>query len=284
MLLWSWMAFFLRAFVAALFIIYACNKLLNLSNFAATIRRHRLIPDVLSSTAAKVLSVVELMLGLLFLFNIFPLIVGSAISILLVLFSGILLRARFTPGLNIQDCGCSGASNRKTPIGKALFRNALLIIASVVTIIPISMNRVVPSSSLTLIEGILLACILAGMFYIQTGSFSSQLNNEATNGGGAISTGIEGNRRSFIKWGIAGLIGLSTFLSATPIASAAVIAECSDGSACGCGAYSYTWDTCDEGGDTGKEYESFVTKCCNKTNQPCKVVNVYIGIINCGGC
>jgi uncharacterized membrane protein YphA (DoxX/SURF4 family) len=250
MLLWSWVAFCLRAFVAALFITYACNKLLNLSDFATTIRRHHLIPDSLSDIAAKALSVVELGLGLLFLFNIFPLIAGVAISILLVVFSGILLRARFTPGLGIQDCGCSGTNKKKTPIGSALFRNVLLISASVVTMVTVSMHKNVSLSLSPLIEAILLLCIVAGIFCMRSGLFfslSNLLNIEASNKDGRISTGRDGNRRSFIKWGVASLIGLSTFLNMTPIASAADISECPDGSDCGCGGDDYTYDRCEDG-------------------------------------
>jgi uncharacterized membrane protein YphA (DoxX/SURF4 family) len=288
MLLSSWIMFCLRAFVATIFITYACSKLLNLSAFATTIRRHRLIPDSLSSIAAKVLSVVELALGLLFLFNIFPLIVGLAISILLVGLSGILLRARFTPGLGIQDCGCSGTNKKKTPIGSALFRNALLISASIVTMVVVGMHRNISLSLSPLIEAILLLCIVAGIFCMRSGLFSSLsniLNIETNNRDGRISTGRDGNRRSFIKWGVASLIGLSTFLSITPLASAAVIVPCDNGAACGCGGYSRIWNNCaDIIGDSGTEYESFYTKCCDKTNQTCRYVTVELGYINCGGC
>jgi uncharacterized membrane protein YphA (DoxX/SURF4 family) len=289
MLLWSWVAFCLRVFVAAIFITYACSKLLNLSDFATTIRRHRLIPDSLSDIAAKALSVVELGLGLLFLFNIFPLIAGVAISILLVVFSGILLRARFTPGLGIQDCGCSGASNRKTPIGNALLRNVLLISASVVTMVAVGMHRNISLSLSSLIEVILLLCILAGILCIQSSLFSSLLNRlnveTISREEGRISTVREGNRRAFIKWSIAGLIGLSAFLNMTPIVSAAQYAPCEDGSSCGCNAISYSYDYCDEGyGYTvSPVYKTTRIYCCGNKNV-CESTTVQIGTVKCTGC
>jgi uncharacterized membrane protein YphA (DoxX/SURF4 family) len=289
MLLWSWVAFCLRAFVAALFITYACNKLLNLSDFATTIRRHRLIPDSLSDIAAKALSIVELGLGLLFLFNIFPLIAGVAISILLVVFSGILLRARFTPGLGIQDCGCSGASNRKTPIGNALLRNVLLISAIVVTMAVVSMHKNISLSLSPLIEAILLLCILGVMLCIRSGLFSSLLNVlniETNNRDGRISTGRDGNRRAFIKWSIAGLIGLSTFLSMVPIASAANIAPCPDGSACACNAGDYEYDHCDDGMKVSPVYRFDYVQCCGKQSKGrvCESTTTQIGTVTCEGC
>jgi uncharacterized membrane protein YphA (DoxX/SURF4 family) len=298
MLLWNWIAFFLRAFVAALFITYACSKLLNLAEFATTIRRHRLIPDSFSGIAAKVLSVVELALGLLFLFNFFPLIVGLAISILLVVFSGILLRARFTPGLGIQDCGCSGVNKKKTPIGKALFRNVLLISASVVIIAVVGMHRNISLSLSPLIEVILLLCVLAGMLCIRSGWFSSllsMLNVETTSREGRTSAGIEGNRRSFIKWGIAGFIGLSTFLNMTSSVSAATIDICPSGESCDCGPSGRGgWSgDCEETYNCNGNWGNYVPitrfcvlYCCGSGN-PCEYYRTVVGTYYCpsdGGC
>jgi uncharacterized membrane protein YphA (DoxX/SURF4 family) len=288
MLLLSWVTFCLRAFVAALFITYACNKLLNLSNFAATIRRHRLIPDSLSGIAATILSLLELALGLLFLFNIFPLVVGLTIDILLVGFSGILLRAHFTPDLNIQGCGCSGANNWKTPIRNALSRNALLISAIVVTMIVAGMHKNTSLSLSPLIEGILLVCILAGILCTQSNLFSSLwngLNTEELSQKGEISTVTGGGRRSFIKWGIAGLIGLSTFLSMAPIASAITVSPCESGAGCSCNRTSTEYDKCYTGVAVSPIYISYEWRCCDSTDRGCSYISIQTTrTVQCTGC
>src|SRR5690348_10262806 len=94
----------LRILVAAVFIAYAASKLQNPSSFAAVIRSHRLIPDTFSSFTAWTVIAVEMAVGVLFLFNVFPLFTGIAIGALLVLFSGVLLRARFTAQLAVKSC------------------------------------------------------------------------------------------------------------------------------------------------------------------------------------
>lgn len=210
---------------------------------------------------------------------------------MLVVFSGILLRARFTPGLGIQDCGCSGASNRKTPIGNALLRNVLLISAIVVTMVVVSMHKNISLSLSPLIEAILLLCILGVMLCIRSGLFSSLLNVlniETNNRDGRISTGRDGNRRSFIKWGIAGLIGLSTFLSMVPIASAANIAPCpypgTIGGNCGCNPVSYTYDYCEEGFTVSPVYRVSRLYCCGEKGPLCQSSEVQEGTVKCTGC
>ena len=289
MLLWNWIAFFLRAFVAALFLLLMhaanCSISPNLPQLFAVIASFQIS---FSGIAAKVLSVVELALGLLFLFNIFPLIVGLAISILLVIFSGILLRARFMPDLGIQDCGCSGVNKKKTPIGKALFRNVLLISASVVIIAVVGMHRNISLSLSPLIEVILLVCILTGMLCIRIGLFSSLLNVlnvETITREGSTSTVTEGNRRSFIKWGIAGIIGLSAFLSVTPITSAALYTPCDSGE-CGCNPGEYEYDQCGDGMLTSDVFRIEYLQCCNPTSKVrvCENTTTKIGTVKCRGC
>src|SRR5579885_488747 len=175
----------LRVLVAVVFIAYAASKLHNPSSFAAVIRSHRLIPNSLSSFAAWTLIVVEMAVGLLFLFNVFPLLTGIAIGALLVLFSGVLLRARFTAQLNVRSCGCSGAINQKATIGKALFRNAVLL------------------------------CMLAGVVCSQTQVLSAVLRllqtKTARNQGeeGPVLT-VRSNRRSFLKRGVQ--LGVATIV------------------------------------------------------------------------
>src|SRR5579884_138050 len=158
----------LRVLVAAVFIAYAASKLHNPSSFAAVIRSHRLIPDALSSAAAWALIVVEMAVGLLFLFNVFPLLTGIAIGALLVLFSGVLLRARFTARLDVRSCGCSGVINQKATIGKALFRNVVLLCMLVPIVITTIASRSISPSPSPLIEAVIFICIIVWTMFNRT--------------------------------------------------------------------------------------------------------------------
>src|SRR5579885_2730693 len=167
----------LRVLVAAVFIAYAASKLHNPSSFAAVIRSHRLIPDALSSFVAWTLIVVEMAVGLLFLFNVFPLLSGIAIGTLLVSFSVVLLRARFTARLNVRSCGCSGVIDQKATIGKALLRNAVLLCMLVPIVAAAIAGRSISPSPSPLIEVAVLVCVLIGVVFLQTRLLSPILHS-----------------------------------------------------------------------------------------------------------
>lgn len=244
----SWVVLCLRVLVAAVFIAYAASKLHNPSSFAAVIRSHRLIPDALSSAAAWTLIIVEMAVGLLFLFNVFPLLSGIAIGVLLLLFSGVLLRARFTAQLNVRSCGCSGAVDQKTTIGKALLRDALLLCMLIPIVITIIAGRSISPSSSPLIEVVALVCVLAGGVCSQVRSliFAPQTNRimVAQNRREVFSVSmLKSNRRSFLKrsaqFGVATILGVgflwdraSSVLASTPNA---YIGPCPNNESCDCG-------------------------------------------------
>ena len=71
MILWSWITLCLRTIVATIFIAYAIDKLRKPVTFTSIIRNHHIIPVSLSATVARMLPIVELLLGLLFILNIF---------------------------------------------------------------------------------------------------------------------------------------------------------------------------------------------------------------------
>src|SRR5579875_3572502 len=246
MIFLSWITLCLRLLVAAVFVTYACGKLRHPSQFAAVIRSHRLIPDTMSNAVAWGLTLLELVLGGLFLFNVFPLIIGIAIGVLLILFSAILFRARLTPRLNVTSCGCAGASNRKTSLEQALFRNLLLLcaIGAIVVTMSIMHSPVVSSWLLLLIECILLVCIVFGAVGVQTRLFASLLrvcNIQLIRrqGGGTAVAIMQPERRSFIKWGVqlgvAALVGAVVLWNGTADVLAYKSEPCPSSESCDCG-------------------------------------------------
>ncbi len=294
----------LRVLVAVVFIAYAASKLHNPSSFAAVIRSHRLIPNSLSSFAAWTLIVVEMAVGLLFLFNVFPLLTGIAIGALLVLFSGVLLRARFTAQLNVRSCGCSGAINQKATIGKALFRNAVLLCMLVpVVVTAIVSGSAAPSLSL-LIEVVILVCVLAGVVCSQTQVLSPVLRllqtKTARNQGeeGPVLT-VRSNRRSFLKrgvqLGVATIVGVGILWNGTLDVFAYY--PCPSNESCDCGpggkgqwsgssSCSETWNCNGHDGQEVPIYEVCIIYCCG-SGQECDVVEYDSGnthYCGSGGC
>jgi len=311
MIFLSWITLCLRLLVAAVFVTYACGKLRHPSQFAAVIRSHRLIPDTMSNAVAWGLTLLELVLGGLFLFNVFPLIIGIAIGVLLILFSAILLRARLTPRLNVTSCGCAGASNRKTSLEQALFRNLLLLcaIGAIVVTMSIMHFPVVSLWLLLLIECILLVCIVFGAVGVQTRLFASLLrvcNIQLIRrqGGGTAVAIMQRERRSFIKWsvqlGVAALVGAVVLWNGTAdvlaVSPTVAIAPCPNNESCDCGpGGSGPWSgDCEQSWNcTGHEGEFVpitwfcVVYCCGSGNS-CKYYRYQQGTVYCappgGGC
>jgi len=311
MIILSWVALCLRVLVAAIFIAYAVGKLRSPSSFAAAIRSHHLIPDSLSGIAAWILIVFEAALGLLLLFNVFPLIVGIAIGALLILFSGVLLRARFTPRLSIEDCGCSGSRSRKTTLGRALFRNALLVCVVAAVVITMSISRVIAPSLSILVEFAVLVCTLAGVICSQVQSLVSTRQAATIEAAqnrreGTSVSMLKNNRRSFIKWGVqfgvSAVIGVgflwnrtSNVLAASPTPNIP-IGPCPPNSACDCGpSGSGGWSgDCERSwncsGNAGKYVPITVfcvVYCCGHAGESCEYYRYQDGEYLCpggGGC
>jgi uncharacterized membrane protein YphA (DoxX/SURF4 family) len=288
----------LRVLVAAVFIAYAASKLHNPSSFAAVIRSHRLIPDSLSSFAAWTLIGVEMAVGLLFLFNVFPLLTGIAIGVLLLLFSGVLLRARFTNQLNVRSCGCSGVIDQKATIGRALLRNAVLLCMLVPIVITVIVSRSISSSSSLLIEVAILVLVLAGVVCSQTRLLSPILHSlqaKTTHNQGEESSvlAVRSNRRSFLKWGVqlgvATLIGVGALWSGTLDVFAHY--PCPNNEPCDCGpggkgpwsgssSCSETWDCIGHAGQYVPVTEVCIVYCCG-SGQECDVLDYQSGEIYC---
>lgn len=308
MIFLNWILLCLRTLVAAVFIAYALGKLRNPSAFAAIIRSHHLIPDTLSSISSWILIVLEGMLGMLFLFNIFPLAVGIVIGSLLMLFSGILLRSRLILRLNVEDCGCSGTRSRKTTLEKALFRNAVLICAVATIVATISTSKAAVPSQAILIEFAIFVCTLVGVICTHAQLLISTRRTvriEAIrNRRERFSvSAVNSSRRSFIKWGVqfgvATILGVgflwdkaSNVLAASPNS---VSEPCPHDEACDCGpggkgpwsgstGCSETF-TCD--GHEGQYVplmEVCVVWCCG-SNYECDVYEYQVGTVYCGpGC
>jgi uncharacterized membrane protein YphA (DoxX/SURF4 family) len=118
-----------RFIVGGIFVVAGTAKVLNPESFAASIRGYRLVPEIAIAPLAHILPLIELMLGLFVLFNLFPKISLFSISVLLVTFQAALLSVIIRK-LDI-DCGCFGklfeGSNHHTDNIIAVIRNFLLL-------------------------------------------------------------------------------------------------------------------------------------------------------------
>jgi len=102
----------LKYFIAGVFIYSGITKLFALNEFAVIISAYGLIPESLTYMAAFVLSVAEVLAGILLIFDIKGGL--SGITVMLILFIFVLIYGIHL-GLN-ADCGCFGADD---PEGKA---------------------------------------------------------------------------------------------------------------------------------------------------------------------
>jgi uncharacterized membrane protein YphA (DoxX/SURF4 family) len=120
----------LRFFLALVLLHAAQHKLRDPASFAGSIADYRILPASLASAAGALLSALELSIGIAILVPATAPQAAAAAALLLLVYSGAIL-VNLLRGRRDLDCGCSGPARRR-PIGEELlFRNALLVLASV---------------------------------------------------------------------------------------------------------------------------------------------------------
>ncbi len=129
----DWLFLGLRAVLSGVFISYGLSKIQDTRAFALTIREYKVIPTVFNPFFAKIIPLAEIFLGILLLFGIVPVLITLALVLLLIAFSGVLLKTLLTTTSAIKDCGC-GSSLATSP-QKALVRNGVLLIFACVTVV-----------------------------------------------------------------------------------------------------------------------------------------------------
>lgn len=97
----------LRFFFALLLLASAAGKLLDIRGFAAVVGTYQVLPETLLLPAALALSLVELALGLAFLWGI-RLVAAALLTVLLHAGYVVWLGLAYLRGLHIANCGCFG--------------------------------------------------------------------------------------------------------------------------------------------------------------------------------
>lgn len=270
MLVMQLATFSLRAFVAVVFITYGISKLQNLPGFGSVIRKHQIIPDTLSPFMAATLPPLEIGLGLLFLFNISPILVGIAISATLALFTAILIRALLKPNLPVRNCGCSSSTKSTSSIKGALLRNAMLLIAASAVAITNSKIALDMPFSIVLLEVVVLSAIGIYAAVVQTGFLQRRGVYSQQNRGSEVA------RRSFLRLGVGVVLAsCAAFLVNRPEQAFAYA-----GCPCGCYPFCYDIQNCSGCPIEGPVYEECDYYCCTNADY-CDSTLKFIGYAVC---
>ena len=142
----------LRVFLALVLLHAAQHKLRDPAGFAAAVADYRILPPRLAVAAWALLSALEFAIGVALLVpGTAPLAAGAA-GALLLLYSGAIL-VNLLRGRRGLDCGCAGPA-RPRAIGEGLlFRNALLVLASVMCAASGSARPLVALDAVTVVGG-----------------------------------------------------------------------------------------------------------------------------------
>ena len=169
------------AFIALYFLLSGIHKFMNLDRFCATLNDYELLPDRLAKPVARLLALLELVIGGVFvLLSVQVFAVGSmswpsyAAAWLLLLYA-VAMAINIYRGRTNIDCGCSFQA-RKTPLSYGhLLRNMALACLSLVPLFPAS------ERDLTHVDvmHILLGLVVVAMVYLSTEALlANRLNSQ----------------------------------------------------------------------------------------------------------
>ncbi len=125
----------LRWVLASLFAIAVVHKLMALAAFVGTLQSYRLVPEPLLVPAAWGIVAVEFIASLALLANSRA---GSLIAVSLLLLYSLAILINLLRGRRDIDCGCAGPYVRQTLSYWLVARNALFVVAALVTLVPSS--------------------------------------------------------------------------------------------------------------------------------------------------
>jgi len=114
-----------------LFLAAAAHKLRDMVDFRSVLTTYRILPEGLVATAAWLVVVAELCIGVGMLWQFAPAFLGGAA--LLLLYAGV-MAINLMRGRRFIDCGCGGAT-QPLSIGLVL-RNVVLAIAAITALVP----------------------------------------------------------------------------------------------------------------------------------------------------
>ena len=148
--------------LAVLFIGAAWHKLSNFSRFEAVLIDYQLLPAFVSAPLAFLIPVVELALGLGWIWGSLPRMTAAA-SVLLLATYAIAITINLVRGRVYIDCGCGfGApSDKEQPLSSGLVaRNILLIGLVGLTFVPVTERQLGGADYLVVIVSLLTAILL----------------------------------------------------------------------------------------------------------------------------
>lgn len=286
----------LRILVAVVFLSYGLSKLRHPSRFRAIIRQHRILADSLSSVVAVILPSVEIGLGFLFLFNMAPILVGLGICTALILCSAVLIRALLHPQLSVKDCGCSSTANGKSnTLGKALLRNAIILIMTAIVVGLTSMSRSTIPFVFLLAELAAFVVAVVTQIGVTQAPWFQQFRSQHASGESVVflrsqtrsTAELEqgqllpapvrrGNRRSFLKWSVG--VGIGVLVAALTDHQSQALAYA--GCTCECYVDCYEIQDCSGCPIDGPVYEECDFFCCENADY-CDSTLAFVGYAVC---
>jgi uncharacterized membrane protein YphA (DoxX/SURF4 family) len=126
---------FARAFVALILLIGGITKLFDTSRFVEVVRSYRLLPNVMTAWAGRLLPIWEILLGVALLANLFPFAAAVSAALTFLVFGGA-MAINLVRGRYYISCGCFGPNEErhvswKLVISDVFFAGASLLSLSV---------------------------------------------------------------------------------------------------------------------------------------------------------
>jgi len=119
----------LRILFGSLLIFSAYTKFIDIPQFQKAILEFAIIPDMYSSMASYIIPLIELILGLLIIFNFYIILSLQGAIYLLTLFTSIIVVKLIEGGEEIS-CGCFGALSADKIDFYSVLRNIILLICA----------------------------------------------------------------------------------------------------------------------------------------------------------
>lgn len=150
------LAIILRAAVALLFLSVAAHKLRDLASFRAALAEYDLLPASFSSIAAPVFAVLELVAAIAL---VAPApqgapVGGAILAAALLSVYTIAIAINLARGKRDIDCGCGGPAMRQTLGGGLLVRNAVLMCAALLCLVPVRERPLVWIDAITAVAAL----------------------------------------------------------------------------------------------------------------------------------
>ncbi len=160
----------LRLGLAFLFAAAAWHKASDRARFGATLRAYQLLPSWLVPALTRVLPLVEASIAVGFLYPPTRQATVFAAIPLLMLYT-VAIATNLARGRRDIDCGCFASSARVPLSNWLVVRNAVLLVATAVVVMPIRTRPLIWIDALTVIATLITVCLLwaAGQRLANTG-------------------------------------------------------------------------------------------------------------------